>query len=215
MKKSKQNNAYSGSKVNALGSYSRNRLIKLGINPADIKRVVYPFDTHFSFEPIDNPIEITPLSRLGNDRVKQTISTMYERGIIEQCQCYRNALYIALNLQRLGISAKCVEGIYRVDGIHWRKHRFNEINGIYFDATAEYFLHKPISQIDYIGYRLYSPKELLVVSAAYGALDTNGTVSIITTSTLPYNPLYHSEIGFNDYYLNNNGYIQKNEITAA
>jgi len=196
-------------------TYTAQRFKKMGLPCEYWGRVLSPLGAHFSFETIETPITITPLSQIPNVEVQKVVALLAEKGSIQEQRCYRNAIIIARELGRMGIAVRCVEGYYNVCG-RWCKHRFNEIGGLYFDATAEYFLPVSREYIRYLGVRLYSADELIGVSAAMGALVNSTPYRFHICSTLPFNPSY--EGGYdegNEYCLNNDGVLCKNIVHFA
>lgn len=196
-------------------TYTAQRFKRMGLPREYWDRALSPLGAHFSFERIETPITITPLSQIPNVRVREIVAQLAARGIIEERQCYYNALVIAWNLKKMGISVRCVEGYFKVGGDGWQKHRFNEIGGLYFDATAEYFIHTPYD-ILYRGVRLYTESELSGISAAFNTLVGGKPFQYLVCSTLPYNAFYESgDTSSNEYCIDNDGVVCENRIDYA
>ncbi len=196
-------------------AYSRQRLTNMGIPLEYMARVISPQGAFFSFEKRDTPVSITPIEEIPNLLVREMVSKLAKMGAIEPGGCYGNALLLACRLNRAGVPVRCVEGYYNPYG-HWCKHRFNEIDGLFFDATAELYANAPLSSIQYQSIRIYSFMELYAITAAFSFLK-NKPFGLYTSSTLPYNPKYQNpldEIGdyFNEYCLNDSGVVCKNTI---
>ena len=196
-------------------TYTAQRFKRMGLPREYWGRVLSPLGAHFNFETIETPITITPLAQIPNVKVQEVVAQLAARGIIRKCQCYYNCMQIAHYLKKMGIAVRCVEGYYNAYG-WWCKHRFNEIGGFYFDATAEYFISMPIEKILYCGERLYSVEELLGISAAMSALVNSTPYRVHVCSTLPYNPSYEGGYdNINAYCLNHEGVLCKNMIDFA
>lgn len=195
-------------------TYTAQRLKKMGIKREYWEKVLSPMGAHFSFETIETPISITPLAKIPIRKVQVVVEQLVARGILRANCCYFNAMAIAECLQKAGINVRCVDG-YCFNSMSgcWHKHRFNEIGGLYFDATAEYFIRAPYD-IHYRGVRLFTGDELVGISAAFNTLangNSNYKYYCYYCSTLPYNAFYESGDGsYFDYCIDNNGYLCKN-----
>ena len=207
-----------GGKKNTVCVYHRKKLLKMGIAPEFMARVISPLGSQFTFEKLDKTVAITPIMDIPNPLVKEKVSMLFDSGRLKPNNCYTNALIVAMCLNKAGVPVQCVDGYYNVYG-RWCKHRFNVIDGLFFDATAECFINTPLSLIEYHSMRLYSAQELYAISAAFSFLNKD-PYHIYTTSTLPYNPLFSNpfnEIGEfrNKFYLDENGVIRINDRYSA
>lgn len=207
-----------GGKKNSVCGYHRQKLSKMGIAPEFMARVISPLGSQFTFEKLDKALSITPIKDIPNPIVKDIVSRLFYSGELRPNKCYSNALVVAIRLNEAGVSVQCVDGYYNIYG-RWCKHRFNVLDGHFFDATAEFFIKTPLSLIEYHSMRLYSAQELYAISAAFSFLNKN-PYRIYTMSTLPYNPLFcnpEDEIGecINEFCLDENGVIRMNDRYLA
>ncbi len=206
----------SENKGKTICAYRRQRLAKVGVPISEMEKVCYPLEVRFQFELINTPVNITPIREMEQGGlIKQVVKTMVLHNAFGAGRCYWNALELARALGQVGLKVNCVDGYYYVRG-GWHRHRFNEIDGVFFDATAEEFLSTPVQDITYKGVRLFSAQEMYVVSLAAGFL-TNYPYQICTGSTLPFDEDYCSPAdateGFiNEYYINDDGYMRRNAI---
>ncbi|MBQ1635902.1 MAG: hypothetical protein II102_04780 [Bacteroidales bacterium] len=195
-------------------TYHAQRFTKMGLPREYWGKVLSPLGQQFSFEKLETPICITPISQIANLKVREAISYLNDSDKIIPNDCYCNALKVCALLNNMGEPVRCVDGYYDT-GFGWCKHRFNELKGVYFDATAEAYVDIPLHMIKYTAIRLFTYGEMLGVSSAFGSLYYGTPYRYITGSTLPYNPTYANptdEISeyFNEYCLNDNGFMQEN-----
>ena len=197
--------------THTLCSYRCQRLEKTGVAPEYWTRVCSPLGAQFAYTKLDTPISITPIRDIPNPLVSKTVSKLLNENYdFAPGNCYTNALLLADILNKAGVRVRCVDGYYNIYG-EWFKHRFNELDGLFFDATTEVFAHTPLTLIKYQGVRLFECKELIAVAAAFSFLD-NRPYYLFTTSTLPRNRQYYSlsdDIGnyHNEYCLDDNGVV--------
>ena len=198
-----------------IGNYTREQLKKTILPYEYWERVLSPEDSKFVFEVIDNkPITITPIKDIPVPQVRQCVDHLYQVGILKPQNCYENAVAIAIRLRQRGLTARCIDGYFRPVGSNeWLMHRFNEIQGFYFDATAELF-YSPFSKREYKGVRAFDALELVAVSVAFDNLCYK-TYDYLFMSTLPYNEqdLAYCEQAF-PFYLDNNGRIRAQDNAA-
>ncbi len=193
----------------AVCSYHRQRFAKTGVSSEYWGRVLSPLGSQFSFTAVaDHRISITPIKDIPDSRITKTILTMQREGCINPNECYVNSFLIALHLKKYNIDIQCVEGYYRTRN-GWFRHRFNKYNGVYFDATGEFFVSTPLDEIEYHAYRLYSPDEILAISAAFSFL-RNKPFKLHFSSTLQYDSRYFNTLDIdevNEYYLDDSGAV--------
>lgn len=198
----------------SIGSYRRTQLQKAGIPREYWASVVSPLGARFPFINIEGDTPITPVRELFNADKLNFIRACILYESLESGYCYYNSTVISERFNEIGVPVRSVEGYYYLPHKGgWCKHRFNELNGKYFDIN-ELFPGK-YSDSEYRGIRLFSGETLRAISWAFATLENRGRY--LFSSTLEYNPLYsnpNDEYGdfFNEHCLNDYGVVCENHI---
>jgi len=202
-------------KITKVCAYRAQRLASVGVEQEDYVRAAFPIGQRFSYETLtDTSISITPVKDLPYPEMHKAIYKALDRGLIVPSGCFMNAVYIARFLKNLGISGvRCVEGYYKTR-YGWFLHRFNEYNGLYFDATGEFFSSTPLTEIEYRPVRIYTAQELLVYSVAC-SLEKDRCYNQYYCTSLPHKSQYDNPLddGYDVFYLDDEGLFCKQDKT--
>lgn len=197
-----------------IGSYRRAQLQKAGIPREYWASVLSPLGAYFPFIKIEGDTPITPVRELFNADKLDFIRTCIINESLESGYCYYNSAVISARFNKIGVHVRSVEGYYYLpqEG-GWCKHRFNELNGKYFDITELFPGKSTVSQ--YKGIRIFEWDTLVAVSYAFASLENRSRY--LFSSTLEYNPIFKNprdEYGnfFNEHCLNDYGVICENHI---
>lgn len=195
-------------------TYIRDAYKKVGLDfySSDIKRISNPMSSYFSFTIDKKNVVVESAKDVLPPFYYQKLLKRHKEHPILPCTCHTTAGEVAYLLRDLGVEVCDGCYVFQGDGLS-RRHTFCKLGDRYFDPTIEFaYSFGKTQNFEYISERVFNAKEYTVLQHAFGFLYAGQHKKLV------YMPTMWAERpdGFVfDYYLSDDGYIEKMEAHTA